>query len=150
MAPPVNPLGTHMATCQTWESPYKIDSVQGATPEGTCAAYAAFTATWWGDPKPVFPYSLSGMTCTVDQSQFGQSAVADVVHVCDAPDPVTPGTTVECGAACSIAVQLTPAEPDPEHIADIGTLFALFLGAAVLVYCMRQLLNLFRINQHED
>lgn len=138
-----------MATCQTWESPYKIESNQGATPEAACAALAVSSANIFGDPKPVFSYSLSGTTCTVDMGDFGQT-IGQVVHACDAPDPVTPGTTVECGAACSIAVQLTPAEPDPEHIADIGTLFALFLGAAVLVYCMRQLLNLFRINQHED
>ena len=73
-----------MSTCQTWEAPYNIDGVQGATPEGVCAAYAVAASNQWGDPKPVFPWSLSGDTCTVDQSQFGQSSVATVVHVCDA------------------------------------------------------------------
>jgi len=51
---------------------------------------------------------------------------------------------IECGAQCAVTVQLAPAPPTSENIADIGLVFSLFLGAAVVVFCARALLDLFR------
>lgn len=53
------------------------------------------------------------------------------------------GPAIECAAACSVTVELAPAPPNPENIVDIGLVFTLFLGAAVTVWCLRSLLNIF-------
>lgn len=53
-------------------------------------------------------------------------------------------TTIECGTNCAVTLQLEPAPPSTDNIEDIGLVFSLFLGAAVVVYCLRELLNLFR------
>ncbi len=53
-------------------------------------------------------------------------------------------TPIECGAACSVTVELAPAPPQSDNIADIGLVFSLFLTACVVVFCAKQLANLFR------
>ena len=50
----------------------------------------------------------------------------------------------------TIVVQVTPAPPDPETIADLGTLSALFFGAAVVILCARALIKLFSSDSHND
>jgi hypothetical protein len=52
--------------------------------------------------------------------------------------------TITCGSQCEVTVQLAPAPPSSDNIADIGLVFSLFLGAAVVVFCARALLDLFR------
>lgn len=51
---------------------------------------------------------------------------------------------VECSSECTVTVQLAPAPPTTDNIADIGEVFTLFLVACVVVFCMRELYNLFR------
>lgn len=130
-----------MSTCQSWQAPYAIDSVQGATPEGVCAAYATYSATAWGDPKPVFPWSLAGDTCTIDQSQFGQSAVATVVHVCDAAEPAA-GGSINCGAACSITVVHELALPPLQLTSEEGAQVAFaILGVWAVAFGIRMVVR---------
>ncbi|WP_455240219.1 hypothetical protein [Variovorax durovernensis] len=54
------------------------------------------------------------------------------------------GETINCGSQCAVTVQLAPAPPTAENLTDIGLVFSLFLGAAVVVFCARALLDLFR------
>ena len=57
--------------------------------------------------------------------------------------------TIECGAACSITVELAPAPPSEENMQDIALLFGLFLVAAVIVFCARQFLKFFDATPHD-
>lgn len=50
----------------------------------------------------------------------------------------------------TIVVQVTPAPPDPETLADLSALAMLFFGAAVAIYCMRALIRLFSTDSHND
>lgn len=52
---------------------------------------------------------------------------------------------IECGQACTVTVQLEPAPADADRLADYTTLAGLFLAAAVIVFCARRLLDLFRL-----
>jgi hypothetical protein len=54
------------------------------------------------------------------------------------------GETITCGSECAVTVQLAPAPPSTDNLADIGLVFSLFLGAVVVVWCARELLNVFR------
>lgn len=54
------------------------------------------------------------------------------------------GQAIDCAGSCSVTLELAPAPPNPENLADIGLVFTLFLGAAVVVWCARALLDLFR------
>lgn len=53
-------------------------------------------------------------------------------------DSTTPGSTV--------TVVVEPAPANPEHIADMSALWGLFLVAAVVIFCARRLLDLFRVD----
>ena len=57
------------------------------------------------------------------------------------------GTTAD---GLKVTVQVEPAPPSEEHIADIGVVFLLFLVAVVSVMCARRLLNLFNVSPTED
>ena len=50
----------------------------------------------------------------------------------------------------TIVVQVTPAPPNPETIADLSELALLFLVAGVAIYCMRALIRLFSTDSHND
>ncbi|MFS2205142.1 hypothetical protein [Variovorax sp. Varisp36] len=50
---------------------------------------------------------------------------------------------IQCTADCTVTVQLAPAPPQTDNLADIGVVFGLLLGIVFAVFCMRQLLNLF-------
>lgn len=52
--------------------------------------------------------------------------------------------SIECGAQCAVTIELAPAPPSTDNVADISLVFGLFLGAAVVVFCARALLDLFR------
>lgn len=57
---------------------------------------------------------------------------------------------IECGAACTVTVQLQAASPTSDNIADIGTVFSLFFGAVIAIYCIKQLLKFFGAAPHAD
>jgi hypothetical protein len=57
--------------------------------------------------------------------------------------------TIECGAACSITVELAPAPPTSDNIADIGLVFGLFFGAVLGVFLLRQFLKYFEATPHD-
>jgi len=57
--------------------------------------------------------------------------------------------TATAGDGTTITVQVEPAPADPEHLADLSALWGLFLVAAVAIYCMRRILDLFRTD-HAD
>lgn len=63
-------------------------------------------------------------------------------------------TTTNTGTATTetvtVVVQLEPAPPDAERITDLAALFALVIVAAVAVWGMKQILNLFSINPDND
>ncbi|MEE9872928.1 MAG: hypothetical protein PBV86_19415 [Delftia lacustris] len=50
----------------------------------------------------------------------------------------------------TIVVQVTPAPPSEENVASISELTLLFFGAAVVIWCAKQLLKLFSIDSHND
>ena len=58
--------------------------------------------------------------------------------------------TIECGAACTVTVQLAPAPPSTDNIADIGLVFGLLLLAAIVVFCARQFLKFFEATPHDQ
>lgn len=59
--------------------------------------------------------------------------------------------TIECSAGpCSVTVELAPAPPSTDNLADIGAVFALFLGAAAVIYMAKLLLRFFSVGPHDD
>lgn len=50
----------------------------------------------------------------------------------------------------TVIVQLEPAQPSAEVLADLSTLAMLFFGAAVVIVCMRALIRLFSTDSHND
>lgn len=137
-----------MATCNTWEAPFIGDGVGGNSVSDVC------TKLWsiWGisEPDALNP-QLSGDYCSLERS-WGTSATT-ITQQCEpaAPgEPGAPGQTITCGAACSISVKLEPAPPSEEHMADIGLMFGGFAVVCTIVYCGKQLINLFTVKHHED
>lgn len=50
----------------------------------------------------------------------------------------------------TIVVQVTPAPPSEQTIADLSELGALFFGAAVVIICIKGLIRLFSTDSHND
>lgn len=50
----------------------------------------------------------------------------------------------------TVVVQVEPAEPNEERMADLLALFGLVLAACVVIWCAKQVLNLFSINPDHD
>ncbi len=50
----------------------------------------------------------------------------------------------------TVVVQLEPAEPNEERMADLLALFGLVIGACVVIWCAKQVLRLFSINPDHD
>ena len=51
--------------------------------------------------------------------------------------------TIQCTTDCTVTVQLAPAPPQTDNLADIGMVFGLLLSVVFAVFCMRQIANLF-------
>lgn len=60
------------------------------------------------------------------------------------------GETIQCATACTVTLQLEPAPPSTDNLADIGLVFSLFFGAAIAIFCAKQLLNFFLKQPHES
>lgn len=59
------------------------------------------------------------------------------------------GTTVECTQGCTVALTLSMAPPTEEEISDLGIAFGLIVGATIVAWGAKQILNLF-IADHES
>jgi hypothetical protein len=57
---------------------------------------------------------------------------------------------IECATACTATVQLEPAPPTSDFLADQGSVWVLFLGAGIAVLCLRKLYDLFDKAPHGD
>lgn len=57
--------------------------------------------------------------------------------------------TVTTSDGATVTVLVEPAPPDPERLRDIGEVWTMFLVAAVAIFCLRRLLDLFRTDQHD-
>lgn len=58
--------------------------------------------------------------------------------------------TIQCGSACTVTLQLVPSPASDERLAMYGELFALLLGALVVVFLARALVNLFWTNHDKE
>lgn len=63
-------------------------------------------------------------------------------------DPTNTGTAST--ETVTVVVQLEPAPPSEERMADLAALFALVIVALVAVWGSKQVLNLFSINPDND
>ncbi|MGP3506107.1 hypothetical protein [Paracidovorax citrulli] len=50
----------------------------------------------------------------------------------------------------TLTVLVQPAPPDANTLADLGELFVLFFGAAMVIFCLRRLYDLFRVDHDRD
>jgi len=50
----------------------------------------------------------------------------------------------------TIVVQVTPAPPSSETLADLSELAMLFFVACIAIYCMKALIRLFSTDSHND
>lgn len=50
----------------------------------------------------------------------------------------------------TIVVQVKPAPPDSETLADLSELAMLFFVACIAIYCMKALIRLFSTDSHND
>lgn len=57
---------------------------------------------------------------------------------------------IECATACTATVQLEPAPPSSDFIADQAEVWGLFLVVAIVVLCLRKLYDLFDKAPHGD
>lgn len=62
----------------------------------------------------------------------------------------TTNTATASTETVTVVVQLEPAPPNEERMADLAALFALVIVACVAVWGMKQVLNLFSINPDND
>ena len=65
-------------------------------------------------------------------------------------DETTTNTGTATGETVTVVVQLEPAPPSEERITDLLALFGLVIVAAIAVWGMKQVLNLFSINPDHD
>lgn len=135
-----------MPTCQSWQAPYSYQGFQGSTALEVCTQYTS------GQPGTV---TINGLYCTLTQEYEGQQYVYTypIDHVCDVSEPPenpVSSPTVACTGVCQLQIELKPAPPDAERIQDIVSISGLFLGAAVIIVCMRGLLKLFDSTPHSD
>lgn len=61
-----------------------------------------------------------------------------------------PNTGTGTTETLTVVVQVEPAPPNEERMADLVTLFGLVIGALVSVWGLKQILNLFTINPDHD
>lgn len=57
---------------------------------------------------------------------------------------------IECATACTVTLQLETSPADPARLADLAEMWGLFLGAAIVVLCLRKLANIFDRSPHGD
>ena len=50
----------------------------------------------------------------------------------------------------TVVVQVEPAPPNEERLADLLALFGLVIGACIVIWGAKQILNLFSINPDHD
>lgn len=63
------------------------------------------------------------------------------------PDTNTATASTE---TLTVVVQVEPAPPDEERLADLSTAFGLVLAAVIVVWFAKQLLKLFSVNPDHD
>ena len=63
------------------------------------------------------------------------------------PDTNTATASTE---TLTVVVQVEPAPPDEERLQDLSTAFGLMLVVVIVVWCSKQLLNLFSVNPDHD
>jgi len=59
-------------------------------------------------------------------------------------DTNTGTATTDGGVTVTVLVE--PAPANPEHVEDLGALWALFFVAALAIFCARRLIDLFRVD----
>ena len=52
-------------------------------------------------------------------------------------------TTIQCGSACTVTLQLAPAPATPEHFHDLTDGWYLYFGAAIVIICGKKIVQLF-------
>ncbi|WP_174864033.1 hypothetical protein [Comamonas jiangduensis] len=50
----------------------------------------------------------------------------------------------------TVVVQVEPAPPDEERLQDLSTAFGLMLVVVIVVWCSKQILNIFSVNPDHD
>lgn len=146
-----------MAACASGQLPYSTD-IYGGIAGNTAAESCAAAGTTNGARTGGGSYGgLSGARCELGYNGSGYTvAINQVCEVATAATPTPAASsassstsqTISCGSACTI--ELKTAAADPAHIADMSTLWGLFLGAAVVVLCLRKLLDLFNTTPHDS
>ena len=56
---------------------------------------------------------------------------------------------VECGAQCTVTVQLEPAPASPEHVSDLTEALGYMFLALILIWCAKQLYRVFDGGPHD-
>nr|WP_315238090.1 hypothetical protein [uncultured Albidiferax sp.] len=138
-----------METCETWESPHSIAGLRGSTPQNACAAVAKYFSEF--EPGVVYSGAINGSYCHLTNNADGIEIGSYLVeNHCTPIVSTTPGNTINCDAACTVAVELKAAEPDAEKITDMAQIWGLFLVVLVAVYCAKQILKFFESTPHGE
>lgn len=63
--------------------------------------------------------------------------------------PTNTATVTVPEGTTTVVVQVEPAPPNEERMADLSALFALVIGACVVIWGAKQVLNLFSVNPED-
>lgn len=132
-----------MSICEPGQQPYQVDDtggvVQGgASPEAACGALANWYHTHGYGPASVVESSSD--SCTWTCTACGSPPFTQPIQsICEA----APSNQVTCAGSCTLTISVTPADAQPEHIADYNELFGMTILVLIGVVCLRMLFNLF-------
>lgn len=133
-----------MATCESWQAPYSLWGTGYSSPVTACNTFFA------GQTGTI---SLNGLQCVFTDTDIveenDESGQVTITQVCDAPTASENQNSINCDAACTVAIELKAEEPDAQKLSDMSQLWGLFLVVLVAIYCAKQMLKFFESTPHE-
>lgn len=136
-----------MATCGQGQQPYEAYFgggviAHGATPFEACNALSVLYEQTYNDGSYI-SWNSQTSTCTgvlADETPM-EAYMVGINQVCEPGGDTPPGSTVHCTGTCTLV--LTTETFNAEKAADMSQLFGAFVAVLVVVWGVKQLLNLF-------
>lgn len=136
-----------MAACGQGQQPYQAEYggggvASGDTPAAACNALAAFYSSAYSDGSYItWDAGTSSCVGFWDDGSPMHEGMVTTTQVCDSNEQPPPSSTVHCTGTCTLI--LTAETFNNEKAADMSQLFGAFVAVLVVVWGVKQLLNLF-------
>lgn len=120
-----------LAACSTGQKPYQVFGNSGNTPEQACLDWIV-GATQSGYDK----YYVGASGCMVGKVSTNAHVWGQITQVCEPAEPHYAAVPLGAGASA--------------RIADMAVLWGLFLGAAIVIICLRKFANIWERAPHGE